>query len=852
MTSIKNNFPDNYNELIISFLNESDSNKLFKNFTSDELRSYLSFFVEEYYKYKSLLKKPEKMEFDSEFINYFFSELILIKFPHLKEKYLKILTNVVKKFINYITIKKALKRKEQKKVMENLNGNSEYNDDKINVNKISLKNMIRTDFLEFLNYILEHQNGNIEDDKISFFIDKINKHPEKDIIDVLFELFKTIEDHKSFITIIFILTQFFRFNTLPSRILDYIRKGGYDKRMLYRLLYTYFYLYYDGYLLEVTFTELIDEIKENLYVSFDMDDFQNYILSSSEEFLNGNFNDLFKEYSGEYLIDSIIPLNFDTPYLEIKNTKYFELFKDVKFNFSLILENLKKLIEALENNLNKLSGNILPQNIYVFNSMEIINLSEVKKYLFLGNYEKALSEINKFLKNYPNNPHALLLKSKIYSQLCQFDESFNCILEIIKKYPGDLKAYIELTQLLQVGGYFYSSYILSNLLLHFFPFDFNLYITAAFSAYQILKPFREYLKVGLLLDEIRLTNFLTNFWIDGRLKAKDEMNRNGINKRILTYAENIGKEKLPKVAEFLRYYNDLNVKPIFYKEFKFILDDLLYFFPDSNAHIKKNYLICEFLKEIALNCYNLIENIDPYSSKFLLNRNFIEFIFNMAKEYVELLIEDIKNKNPSLLSRSINASIPEKLINMIKNEPYYLFLRIFLSDENIENLLINVYFSITSECEECQQMCFFYPLEEIDFFKEQEDKTDIDEEYAFSFISDIIFDFDNYLFEKNLSNKTIESKLDDCWYFMEFLCEKFKDLFDMESLEDIIDENTIKIFLERYIIKLNIISSKTAFIRMKRSIKSFLSFLNEYYFLFSDEKFRKLKKIISEINIFQD
>ena len=145
----------------------------------------------------------------------------------------------------------------------------------------------------------------------------------------------------------------------------------------------------------------------------------------------------------------------------------------------------------------------------------------------------------------PGNPRVHLEKSLLIRAIM-----------VEKHEPGDHLAAVELlkafnaprsrlnieyfhalSQNLQHVGYFHASYLISMAMVKVVPIDFDSLAAAAFNAYQLLKPFKHFLKAAADLDPARLLNFLYEFWIEARFRPQDSFMRWNVSVEAVTRLE---------------------------------------------------------------------------------------------------------------------------------------------------------------------------------------------------------------------------------------------------------------------------------------------------------------------------
>ncbi|HMF33503.1 MAG TPA: hypothetical protein VKK79_18920, partial [Candidatus Lokiarchaeia archaeon] len=76
---------------------------------------------------------------------------------------------------------------------------------------------------------------------------------------------------------------------------------------------------------------------------------------------------------------------------------------------------------------------------------------------------------------------------------------------------------------LQIMGYFHAAYLMSLSLLRLVPVSYNLHIVAAFCAYQLCLPFKDYLMIAARSDSERTSTFLREYWAYERFQSLDSL-----------------------------------------------------------------------------------------------------------------------------------------------------------------------------------------------------------------------------------------------------------------------------------------------------------------------------------------
>ena len=198
--------------------------------------------------------------------------------------------------------------------------------------------------------------------------------------------------------------------------------------------------------------------------------------------------------------------------------------------------------------------------------------NEVKKIedeYYQGQYSGLLLQASKIEKQDPTNPLAYYLKSKIIEALSDVNDSTEIyrsrkeIIALLLKslnLAHDQKSlhfdiYWDLALTLEMLGYFKSSYLLTLKLLHIAPFAQSNYMTAAFCACQLLRPYKNYIFQAYVIDPSRTRNFLHEYWFAARFKLNDNFR-----------GENPSDEELSRLEKETREVSDFVLNsPTFYR-----------------------------------------------------------------------------------------------------------------------------------------------------------------------------------------------------------------------------------------------------------------------------------------------
>ncbi len=825
-----------------------------------ETYNFLSYFLEEYKKFSNNLNTSG---LDSNFINFFFNKQLLERYSNYSQEKIIRVQSLINHFINFLTLKKVLKNNLTINILSELHGKSEL--------KKGMEVRISSQIHKILNQIGKEifdfsKKANVEklDNKIiDSFLKKMENYPEKLIVKAIFKLFEEIEDENSFIKVLYILDNFLKLNTLPSKTIDYLRFKAKKERTLFRLLLLYQSFYFAGYKLEKSILDVLKELEiESPAVNELFEKSANYIESLSHvDLFHEPIPDNFDIFNVEKIIDEIKPLSHNSPIFDNRGTVGYNLPKNIDLKIYELIHQLDEIYQSPSMKKEFLSAF---SEDFTYNSLAKDNMLlffEAKELHIKGKNKKALVLINRVLKKHPNFAPGLILKGEILSELHQFHGAIKCYLKSIKINPYRFHAYSYLSYTLQIGGYFYSSFILSNLLIKFFPFDFIFNIQLAFSAYQLLKPFKIYLKIAGLLEPERLVNFLDRFWIRERIEAKDNLIDLKLEKNEFLEIEKSVIKNSNNILNFLMYYNNSIQKYDFNNEFNEIIGEPLYFFPEKIDHTKKNHFIYEYATDLATNLVELVEDLSPTSECFFLNEEFLKFCFKISQEITDKILKWNLKINNSKKTRSLDLVISKKWIedslkSLIK-EPYFILIKALIPSYDFYDTIQTTLNELFTDCFNCSHMCVIYSTDIFPDFKEScsewnefnEEKYENEVNFKRSkFEQDfipILGLFEIYLREKALSEKTIEDKIGDNLEFLKFI------FFNLDTQSNDfrteINDEILKIFLKKHIIDKKLVQSKTAMQRVQRSLNTFLGFLSNELSYFSNDRLRSLRETIKKV-----
>jgi len=115
----------------------------------------------------------------------------------------------------------------------------------------------------------------------------------------------------------------------------------------------------------------------------------------------------------------------------------------------------------------------------------------------------------------------------------------------------------------------------------------------------------------------------------------------------------------------------------------------------------------------------------------------------------------------------------------------------------------------------------------------------------------LISEYESYLSEKELNKQNREEKKNHAIKFLNYVISRCEDPDLVQLLDEgELDGETILNFLGFWCISRKIIGSKTALIKLCRSVKHFMTFMLEYFPVFSKEELKEIRQILNSREFF--
>lgn len=808
----------------------------------------ISLFLEELKRTKKFLNLNS---LNSEFINKYLSEILPKNFPEFSTNKVVKTQTIIKKFLNYLTLQDVIKKKESQTIFRNLyniselkavlNKKQEKVSDKKRVHKeqlLTIKNKILHFSLNYGEYIEEHREHEI--------FEYFGQQKESIIVSVILDLFKLMEDNEVFMKLFTFIVDLVKFNSLPSRVISILRKQTKHNSYFYRLILLYQTFFFSGYTLKKSYEELIEElevdpetIKENfikmgIIPSLDEVKKNEEILEDIKEFIDV-----------KSLINKIKPFDKTIPFTNIDTGHLFKFPKDIKMDIKKHCSFLDDVYWSLDEKNKFIKSNYGDFTDYFSKVEEKKIMHKAQELYYDGQYKKALVLINKLIKKFPENAIPIYLRAKMREAQGQFYTAFRDVSRCIELDPFKIEAYMDLSYILEIGGYFYSSTIITCQLMRFSPFDFNYLLQLAINSYQLLGPYKNALKLAGQLNPMRLANFLSRYWVNERIKPRDSLKYIGMTRKQFNELRMQGEQYISKAIEVMDKNPDGLTKDN-KERLNAIVRNPLHFFPNRSDHILRNWFTFELMQRLLLNFYQIYFTFTP----LIATEDFVQLCFEIAKITTDAIFQTI-----SMGKNRAQTEIDTELIlthKKIVNNPELHLLYFFISKQEVSNILIGTALTLFLECRECPNQCPIKPnkwcLAFYEFGKIEDDKL-MGAYDVFLYIDCLISDLEYYLEEKGLKQKTISIKVQDAELFFTFLINEYE-INDNNEVEDLITIDTISEFLSHYVLKNEIITTKTSMAEMSRSLKSLISVLYHEYGLFQDGTFSKLNKLLTKKELF--
>ncbi|TFG20262.1 MAG: hypothetical protein EU529_15120 [Promethearchaeota archaeon] len=808
-------------------------------------------FLKEYLKNNN--NKFNRNQFNVNYINQFLLSLYpqtsLLEIPLYK------IQTIILDFINYLTLQDILSRNIQHEIVEKISKTheiiEELSDNDKNKEIVEIKNKI-------IDWALNFERLHEDEAEFNRMRNYFEKKSKKNVMNAILELFKTIED-SNFQRILFFIDEFLKIETLPSKVLRILKSSATQNRYFFRLLMLYNTFFLAGYVVKTSFSKLLDDL------NVDINSFQGYIATvlsyvEGDEFLLEISDscktkaDLENFLNVDKYINEIVPIDNNTPFASRDlYTILFNLPKDINLELSHHMEFLESISYSYSKRMRFIKSSWDGWKDCYSDNEEQKLFTEAKEKFYNGHSKKALVLINKLIKKAPESAAAYYLKGKILGEQGAHYNALLCHIKSLEFDPYRIETYMDFSYLLEVGGYFHSSIILTSLLLQFCPFDFNLILQLAISSYQLELTFKQALKLAGLVEKERLINFVLRYWVHDRIKSRDTLNTIKIKeekfKDLLKFSEKI----ISNAIKVMELYGNKIRDEGFMNHLNDLLRNSLSHFPNKEDHILKNWFVFELANHLAEN-FHTIYYENYFNLPYLIaSEDFINLCFQISKKATNQILNSFK-KSKNRTSFSIDYGVFSNNEDLLRN-PIYKLARFFITDEGLFNTLWNTIIILIDECKTCPNRCLDKPYRWCPAFymfgkipSELESYSEL-----ISFIESLSSDFELTLEDKSLRQETINKKVKHIELFLTYLIKLIKEEDFSSISEDIdnyINEETLLKFLGLHIIKEKLITTRTSMKDICISLKSFISYLHNDYGYFSKNLIGALRKILNSSDYF--
>ncbi len=408
------------------------------------------------------------------------------------------------------------------------------------------KNYIHIKFFEAINLLIQKDFN-----EYSNLLKELNDLSPENIISSILHI--TINGTYEELGVINIIVRDFnQLHELPAEILKTMKNVKNNNETIIRLIILYSSMFLLGYNQPRSIENLLDEysINEEQYIdiNYKIIDIMTEILRdfvSDTEFSNAlNF---------KKIIEEIIPFQSTTRFHH--DTEAFSSIISKKIPIERFLNDLERISNNADES--KSFMNPIPKLQSRVNSLEARKISKfIDKRMKLGNYKGLLQYFVKLQNLEPKNPLVYYYKSKVLREINNFSnpQKKNTLIyteleKCLRYAPNEahIEYYFDLSLSLEMMGCFKSAYLLNLKLILFSPNDQQLNISAAFCAYQLLRPFKRYLYYAALCDPVRTANFIDEFWVFERFKPQDRFKKSNF---FLETVKNLEEEFIEVKSEY--------------------------------------------------------------------------------------------------------------------------------------------------------------------------------------------------------------------------------------------------------------------------------------------------------------
>lgn len=768
------------------------------------------------------------------------SQLDVSKHPELSNSGLSstTITSILLHFLNYLSLQKILDRNNNLALREWMENENKVKDLKKKPNPFSNNDDsegLRKEVLKITQDITTIWKDDLRCNEVLYFFEQ---QPNKALIDVLLQLVQSVED-TTFQKLLFVIDNCMMIHEFPFRVLEILRElNDPDHQFTFRLLILYFTFFLAGYPLKVSLDQLLDEL------NIDPQQVDEYLSSvfkndHSHETSSSLFQDDVEEFEQDFgtalnpkkLIDEINPILESDPYSSEISERAFNLPEGIDIKLQEHVKTLTNYLDSFIERVEFINSDWEKWLECVKDTGLRKKLDSIDRYYQGGNFRKALKMVNETKKAYPEVAYVYYMDAKILGDMRSHNNALKSLLKSLELDSKRIESYLDLTLLLELGGYFYHSMVLSMYLLKFTPLDFNLLVQFAFSSYQLSQPFKTPLEIAGRLEPARLVNFLSRFWFYERIAPRDSPASFNMSTEEFSEFLRDSEHIVSKVEHLLDMTKSNPRDKQYIDELNAYLENIQNFFPNTKDHVAKNQAAYELATRI-LSKINLIF----YDTKFVLpyltaSKPFVEFSMIISQVTIEQIIATRTKQRNSTRFEIDTALILNN--SAVVNHPMHDLACFFITEEGFSKTIFQSTIELVEECGDCPEKCLDKPYKWCTrFYMFNIPESQKDQASFINFIDVLNAEFYYWLEDKGLKLATIDKKTQFIEHFLIHLISLIKEE-DKKNLSKRFNVYLKPSILEGFLLEMaskeNLVKSRTAFNHLLNSLKSFIRFYYDEY-----------------------
>lgn len=559
-------------------------------------------------------------------------------------------------------------------------------------------------------------------------------------------------------------------------------------------------------------------------------------------------------YAPELLIREIEPLKEYVPYSKTYDDSLFNFPEGIQFDIDEYWIQIKTYLNQSEDNLINFyfANHEDPSNS--FSSLKEQNLISSAFELYDNDqYKEAMKILDKLLKKYPNNSSILCFKGDLLKVQHFHYNALQYYIKSLQTNPFVFNSYKILAVQFQFGGYFYQSQKILSYLLKIKPLDYELNFFMAYNSYQLLKPFKNYLRLAFIINPHFSKKLLDSEWISERFEPKDSLKDNNLSEEEF---DQLSKSTYEKASKYFHLFDKTAdyLNPLFY-------------FPQKRQHIKKNWYRFEVITPFIENIFNLYHKSIKHLDEFILTKEFGRICLKISKITTNL---KVPQKKPGPYSDLIpNKDSWRENFTSLDNEPYFTLITKHISKENFIIVLNYTICSVLRQCRFCSYSCLYNGSDQIDNFSDfpvpkqniHFDQDGFPEKYnqdkmisrllgkEKKFLEKSVLEFENYCLKEKLTLKQASIKKTHIEIFLTVLVFLYK-IDNNAKLKKHLNIEYLLKFLGFWIIKTIIVETAESMKEIMKDLKLFLNYLQNQLHMFLNNKHNQLHDALNSEDFF--